>query len=95
MKRFLLLCACIVIATSCRNEKTVRKNGYSPDSLVNTVKVKYTPAMVDNKMDLACGMPLTAGIKDTCHYKGKVYGFCSTECKEAFLKNPAIAIKEK
>ena len=42
----------------------------------------------DNKKDLACGMPLTAGVEDTVHYKGKLYGFCSTECKEEFLKNP-------
>src|SRR5579872_5985866 len=42
----------------------------------------------DNKKDLSCGMPLTAGVEDTVHYKGKLYGFCSSECKEEFLKNP-------
>jgi YHS domain-containing protein len=42
----------------------------------------------DNKKDPACGMPLTAGVEDTVHYKGKLYGFCSTECKDEFLKNP-------
>jgi YHS domain-containing protein len=33
-------------------------------------------------------MPLTAGLEDTTRYKGKLYGFCSRECKEEFLKNP-------
>ncbi len=49
--------------------------------------------MVDNKKDPNCGMPVTAGIEDTVHYNGKVYGFCSDECKQAFLKNPAELAK--
>ncbi|MFZ9239570.1 MAG: YHS domain-containing protein [Chitinophagaceae bacterium] len=49
---------------------------------------KFTPAMVVNEKDYACGMPVTAGISDTCHYEGKAYGFCSTECKNEFLKDP-------
>lgn len=48
----------------------------------------YTAAMVDSKKDLVCGMPVTAGIADTAHYKGKAYGFCAKECKDAFLKTP-------
>ncbi|MES2006254.1 MAG: hypothetical protein V4450_17175 [Bacteroidota bacterium] len=44
--------------------------------------------LVDNKKDPSCGMPVTAGIGDTAHYKDKVLGFCSKECKEAFDKNP-------
>lgn len=49
---------------------------------------RFTPAMVVNEKDYACGMPVTAGITDTCHYEGKAYGFCSTECKDAFLQDP-------
>jgi len=44
--------------------------------------------MVNNKRDFICGMPVTAGIADTAHYKGKVYGFCASECKSEFLKSP-------
>jgi YHS domain-containing protein len=33
-------------------------------------------------------MPASAGIADTAHYKGKVYGFCSKECKDEFEKAP-------
>ena len=32
-------------------------------------------------------MPVTAGVSDTLHFKNKVLGFCSTECKESFLKD--------
>jgi len=42
-----------------------------------------------NAKDLVCGMPLSAGVGDTANYKGKVYAFCSKECKEAFLKDPS------
>ncbi len=56
-------------------------------------KPVYTAAMVDNKKDPNCGMPVTAGIADTVHYKGKVYGFCSDECRDAFLKNPDALVK--
>jgi YHS domain-containing protein len=44
--------------------------------------------LVDNRKDPGCGMPVSAGIADTAHYKGKVLGFCSKECKDVFLKNP-------
>jgi YHS domain-containing protein len=54
---------------------------------------KFTVSMVDNKKDPSCGMPLTAGIEDTLHYDGKVYGFCSDECKQIFLKDPKTLAK--
>ena len=56
---------------------------------------RYTPAMVDNKKDPACGMPLTAGLEDTCHYRGKAYGFCSKECKAEFVKDPTAYLAPK
>jgi YHS domain-containing protein len=47
----------------------------------------YDQALIDNKKDPSCGMPTTAGVSDTLHFKNKVLGFCSTECKESFLKD--------
>lgn len=38
--------------------------------------------------DPACGMPLKAGLMDTTTYDGKLYGFCSQDCKNEFLKDP-------
>ena len=57
-----------------------------------TAAPAFTAAMVDNKKDPTCGMPVTAGINDTAHYENKVLGFCSTECKNEFLKNPKANI---
>jgi len=77
----------ILLIASCHNgqDPTV----VAPLTDTETMNMnKYTLAMVDNKKDFNCGMPLTAGIGDTAHYKGKVYGFCSKECKDAFLAKP-------
>ena len=48
-----------------------------------------------SKKDVACGMLLTAGITDTAHYNGKIYGFCSAECKADFLKTPEAFLASK
>ncbi|HEY4206894.1 MAG TPA: hypothetical protein VGM31_08780 [Puia sp.] len=53
----------------------------------DSVKV-YKAALLDSKKDPACGMPSTAGMEDTLHVNGKVIGFCSKECKQAYLKAP-------
>jgi YHS domain-containing protein len=45
--------------------------------------------------DVVCGMPVKAGVKDTAQYKDKVYGFCSKECKDEFLKNPDSYLTSK
>lgn len=42
----------------------------------------------DNKIDPVCGMEIEGHLADTIHYAGKVYGFCSSGCKEEFAKNP-------
>jgi YHS domain-containing protein len=41
-----------------------------------------------NKIDYICGMEVQAEYTDTCHYKGKVYAFCSESCKEEFQASP-------
>ena len=48
--------------------------------------------LVNNKKDPTCGMPVTAGISDTAHYKDLVLGFCSKECKQEFEKNPEASL---
>jgi YHS domain-containing protein len=77
----------IIAATACNNgpKKEITSPAFSH---TDTTKVAFTQAMVDFKNDPSCGMPLSAGIGDTVHYKGKVYGFCSDECRDIFLKNP-------
>lgn len=49
---------------------------------------KFDGIAFANAKDFICGMPVTAGVEDTAHYKDKVYGFCAKECKDEFLKSP-------
>ncbi|MBL0355660.1 MAG: YHS domain-containing protein [Chitinophagaceae bacterium] len=58
-------------------------------------KPDFTMVHFDLDKDLSCGMPVKAGVEDTAHYKGKVYGFCAKECKEDFLKDPEAALAKK
>lgn len=94
-----LLISVLAITACHQNPKSVESDDAgtaATDSMViktDSSKPKFTVAMVDNKKDPNCGMPVTAGIADTVHYKGKVYGFCSDECRDAFLKNPDALVK--
>ena len=60
---------------------------------VIAVKKDFSKVIFASKKDLSCGMPLTAGLEDSVHYKGKIYGFCSPECKADFVKNAAAYVK--
>ncbi len=83
---FLLFAACANNETASTTSMEPVKHG-SPMHVADSA-VKFTPSMVINKRDFICGMPVSAGIADTAHFKGKVYGFCATECKDEFLKSP-------
>ena len=85
-----LLVAVLLLIISCQPATTKTEK-----SAANTIAMQKDTAtsifdhlIVDNRKDPSCGMPVKAGISDTMHYKNKVLGFCSKECKETFLKNP-------
>ncbi len=55
---------------------------------------RFSLSLVDDPKDLVCGMPLKVALEDTVHYQGKVYGFCSQECKHSFQQNPTAYVKK-
>jgi YHS domain-containing protein len=83
----------ILLAFSCNEKPKIKTSTVQVPKTDSVQKKKFTADMVDNKKDPSCGMPMSAGIEDTVHYNGKVYGVCSEECKQAFLKNPAALAK--
>lgn len=88
----LLLIASTLLFAACGNAPT-KEAATNTDSTENmaadtSATVSFDASQVDNKKDPTCGMPTSAGISDTAHYKNKVIGFCAKECKEEFLKNP-------
>ena len=80
----------IVFVTACQSgpAKTDKPAADTMAMAKDSATNIFEHLIVDNKKDPSCGMPVTAGIGDTAHYKDKVLGFCSKECKEEFLKNP-------
>lgn len=76
---------------SCHSGRSANPAGVK-DSIAHATATAARTALkslpFDYKKDPACGMPLKAGLEDTAHYEGKLYGFCSKECKAEFLKDP-------
>ena len=50
-------------------------------------------AKVVNEEDPVCHMKTAEHLSDTLTYKGQVYGFCSSMCKDEFKKNPDSYLK--
>jgi YHS domain-containing protein len=89
--RFTQLLITSLIIASCNNQKAPEQPASDTTAQAATMEAStpsFSVSMVNNKRDPTCGMPVTAGISDTAHYKDKVIGFCSTECKDEFKKAP-------
>lgn len=90
----LMTFTCSIFLMACGNDPATATA--TMDSTANAVTqdsvISYDISLVNNKKDPTCGMPVTAGISDTAHYDNKVLGFCSSGCKEEFLKNPKANI---
>lgn len=74
---------------SCGN--TVQENTASADSSMHmahdtAAHPDFSRVTFASRRDTTCRMPLSAGIADTAIVEGKVYGFCSKECKDEFVK---------
>ncbi len=88
----------VAAATACNQPKTAAPEkkmettmAPAKDTAANSLsKLEYA-----SKKDLSCGMPISAGLSDTTTYKGKLYGFCSAECKADFLKDPEAHLAAK
>ncbi len=76
------------------NTNTVEPN-HKDSTAAAVPKQPFAGVEFASKKDVACGMMLSAGITDTAHYNGKIYGFCSAECKADFLKTPEAFLASK
>jgi YHS domain-containing protein len=90
MKLTKILLGMFLFAASCSQQGTENQSKPTDNQpqMATQENSRFTTDMVVNTKDYACGMPTSAGISDTSHYEGKVYGFCSVECKAEFQKDP-------
>ena len=92
-----LLLFCLLTACNNNEKKVEPALEKAPKTTIVNETAKpeepYRDLIFDDKNDFVCGMPVTAGVSDTAQYKEKLYGFCSKECKEAFLKEPDTYVK--
>ena len=86
---------CLVAGLACKNGSTdAQKNNEArlkADSAMQAAKkteINIAGLSIELK-DPTCGMPISAGIVDTATVHQKLYGFCSKECKDDFLKATA------
>ena len=78
-----------------KKEETTESMAAPASETVN-VKVSELATDKDHVCGGAEGMALADGaIADTASYEGKLYGFCSKECKVEFVKNPTAYIAQK
>lgn len=88
-----LLCGSIFLGSSCESKPSANATPDKDTAMhAPTAASAYTPEMLSNQKDPACGMPVSAGVSDTAHFNNYVLGFCSSECKAAFMKSPADMI---
>lgn len=50
--------------------------------------MEVEPALLASLKDPVCGMSVKHKVMDTLSYNTRLYGFCGTGCKDAFLKEP-------
>jgi len=97
MKNSIIALFFVFMALACSNNKQNTAADNKPAETASSMENNshFKPEMVVNTTDFACGMPVSAGISDTCHYEDKAYGFCSAECKAEFQKEPAKYLAAK
>lgn len=88
---FVLPVAAIVALAACNQKAETKAAEQQPEITAaepETVNVKVSDLATPK--DFICGMDVVDGsIADTASYEGKLYGFCSKECKAEFAKEPA------
>ena len=94
MKKIFLSALIVLAGLSSCNQSGPKEETSAPDPMATGVNM--TVAQLASDKDLVCGMPVEdGGIADTASYEGKVYGFCASECKKAFLENPSQYLAQK
>lgn len=90
MKKFLIIAVSGFVFFACQQNKSTHQN----PAATQTPTPAATAGLVwAGDSDLVCGMHIDQSVEDTVHYQGKIYGFCSSNCKADFVKDPTQYVK--
>jgi YHS domain-containing protein len=85
MKKLILAISVIACAIACSNPQPERAAVPEKVSMSQESGILLEEGMLASTIDSICGMTVGNEPADTLTYDGKLLGFCSTGCKEAFL----------
>lgn len=85
MKKIILAICVIACAIACSNPQPERAAVPEKVSMSQESGILLAEGMLVSTTDTMCGMSVGNEPADTLTYDGKLLGFCSTGCKEAFL----------
>ncbi|MBL0103428.1 MAG: hypothetical protein IPP51_06505 [Bacteroidetes bacterium] len=88
MYRNLFYCILLAGACSCASPNDKPQSIPVPDKVKMASQsegIKLADGILASPNDTICGMAVHNEPADTLHVGDKVYGFCSTECKTAFI----------
>lgn len=86
----------VLSLVACNTKQEPKTEETTPAVTAEAAQPDVKVSQLATNKDFACGMDLAdGGIADTTTYEGKLYGFCSHECKEEFLKNPTSYLSQK
>ena len=93
MKKFLLIAAIAAVLSCNKKEKKAHPHDHphkmESETMYKDPKNPLNKLTYASNIDFSCNMDVSKyGVSDTVTYKGKLYGFCSSVCKDDFMKKP-------
>lgn len=85
----IILFASIVCFSNCTQSQPEQKAAPVTEMTSAESSIDIEIASLASTQDVVCNMSLNDGIADTAQYGEKLFGFCSSGCKDDFLKEPA------
>ncbi len=95
MKALAFISACaLLMACGQKNTGETQKIEGHGAPMSQTAGITIDASKLALATDPICDMDVTKEVADTATYKGKLYGFCGTGCKEEFVKDPESHLKK-
>ncbi len=95
MKKYMIIVVAFSLLIGCKKQEVVQIKNKVATSFVKTQN-PLNGLQYSDTLDPYCKMSIIKyGVSDTTKLNGDLYGFCSTMCKQEFLKNPNTYLSKK